>query len=229
MKRCARCQASILSTELVMRARDLVFHVHCFTCEICNAPLTKGDHFGMRDAAVLCRLHYEMSSHHESASPGGMISQIRGGGLIPPSSSGGPLGGCQPHGVLIPGQSPSSVIHPNTVPPPPGSGGLHHYPPSFPSPSDFHHNMSPGGGGGGHHPHISPSPQLTSQPPPPGSMGDTNKVPSFYNGAPTSTPRQKGRPRKRKPKDIESMTANLGELFLYLFGKGYLIYNFNSA
>lgn len=29
-------------------------------------------------------------------------------------------------------------------------------------------------------------------------------------------PRQKGRPRKRKPKDIESMTSNLGE-FNYIF------------
>ena len=29
-------------------------------------------------------------------------------------------------------------------------------------------------------------------------------------------PRQKGRPRKRKPKDIEAMTANLGESFFLL-------------
>jgi hypothetical protein len=28
-------------------------------------------------------------------------------------------------------------------------------------------------------------------------------------------PRQKGRPRKRKPKDIEAMTANLGEFQSY--------------
>jgi hypothetical protein len=27
-------------------------------------------------------------------------------------------------------------------------------------------------------------------------------------------PRQKGRPRKRKPKDIEAMTANLGEFLV---------------
>lgn len=60
MKRCARCQATILSSELVMRARDLVFHVHCFSCEVCNSPLTKGDHFGLRGCSVLCRLHFEM-------------------------------------------------------------------------------------------------------------------------------------------------------------------------
>ncbi|CAH1390980.1 unnamed protein product [Nezara viridula] len=58
LKRCARCQAAISSSELVMRARELVFHVHCFTCAACSALLTKGDTFGMRDGAVFCRLHY---------------------------------------------------------------------------------------------------------------------------------------------------------------------------
>lgn len=36
--------------------------------------------------------------------------------------------------------------------------------------------------------------------------------PPFFNGAAGGgAPRQKGRPRKRKPKDLEGMTANLGE------------------
>jgi LIM homeobox protein 2/9 len=136
MKRCARCQATIISSELVMRARDLVFHVHCFSCAVCNSPLTKGDHFGMRDGAVLCRLHFEM---------------------------------------------------PMTEPMPPGMfpPGMHHYPPPFPSP-EFHHQI-----------------------PPATPVESVGKVP-FFNGAPT-TPRQKGRPRKRKPKDLEGMTASLGE------------------
>lgn len=70
MKRCARCQAAILSSELVMRARELVFHVRCFSCAACAVPLTKGDQFGMRDGAVLCRLHYEMGSElHPAQSP----------------------------------------------------------------------------------------------------------------------------------------------------------------
>lgn len=136
MKRCARCQATILSSELVMRARELVFHVQCFSCAVCHSPLTKGDHFGMRDGAVLCRLHFEMSL---SEPPPGMYS--------------GPM----------------------------------HYPPPFPSP-EFHH----------HHTNL---PQATPVEP---------VVKPFFNGAPP-TPRQKGRPRKRKPKDLEGMTANLGE------------------
>ncbi|XP_044759395.1 LIM/homeobox protein Lhx9-like isoform X1 [Coccinella septempunctata] len=144
MKRCAKCHTTILSSELVMRARELVFHVHCFSCAVCNQPLTKGDHFGMREGAVLCRLHFEMpSAELPLASPGAMYP---GGGMPP-----------------------------------------HHYPAQFPSP-DFHHAPLP------------PQPGVDGGPP-------MAKVP-FFNGAPT-TPRQKGRPRKRKPKDLEGMTASL--------------------
>lgn len=54
-RRCSRCMASISSSELVMRARHLVFHIRCFSCAVCNTPLTKGDQFGMRDSSVFCR------------------------------------------------------------------------------------------------------------------------------------------------------------------------------
>lgn len=43
-----------------------------------------------------------------------------------------------------------------------------------------------------------------------GSAGFFNSSPHGVPGLP-QPPRQKGRPRKRKPKDIESMTANLGK------------------
>ncbi|XP_044255370.1 LIM/homeobox protein Lhx9-like isoform X2 [Tribolium madens] len=153
MKRCARCQATIISSELVMRARDLVFHVHCFSCAVCNSPLTKGDHFGMRDGAVLCRLHFEMP-----------VTEPLPPGMFPP--------------------------------------GMHHYPPPFPSP-EFHHQI-----------------------PPPTPVESIGKVP-FFNGAPT-TPRQKGRPRKRKPKDLEGMTANL-ELFFLDLNSDYLDMSFGRS
>jgi LIM domain. len=72
MKRCARCQAAILFTEMVMRARDLVFHVHCFTCAVCNSTFNKGDQFGLKDGTVLCQIHYELAvseERHQSPSP----------------------------------------------------------------------------------------------------------------------------------------------------------------
>lgn len=59
VRRCGRCQAAISPSELVMRARETVFHVPCFSCTVCMAVLTKGDQFGMRDGAVFCQHHYQ--------------------------------------------------------------------------------------------------------------------------------------------------------------------------
>lgn len=59
IRRCGRCHAGISPSELVMRARDTVFHVPCFSCTVCLTVLTKGDQFGMRDGAVFCQHHYQ--------------------------------------------------------------------------------------------------------------------------------------------------------------------------
>ncbi|XP_043102078.1 LIM/homeobox protein Lhx2b isoform X1 [Puntigrus tetrazona] len=59
VQRCARCHLGISASEMVMRARDLVYHLNCFTCTTCNKMLTTGDHFGMKDSLVYCRLHFE--------------------------------------------------------------------------------------------------------------------------------------------------------------------------
>uniref|UniRef100_T1HME9 LIM zinc-binding domain-containing protein n=1 Tax=Rhodnius prolixus TaxID=13249 RepID=T1HME9_RHOPR len=60
VRRCSRCGTGISSTELVMRARGEVFHLHCFACTTCGVLLTKGDMFGMRAGSVYCRPHYEL-------------------------------------------------------------------------------------------------------------------------------------------------------------------------
>ncbi|OXU19167.1 hypothetical protein TSAR_012514 [Trichomalopsis sarcophagae] len=204
MKRCARCQAAILSSELVMRARELVFHVRCFSCAACSVPLTKGDHFGMREGAVLCRLHYEMGAE------------------------------------LHPSQSPPVPVYP------PGP----HYPgQSFPSPEFLHHHPHHHP----HHPHVPQPQQqspVSLQPATPqdpgagggpgggGGCGSPPKL-TYFNGASpvvaatavtvasavasVPAPRQKGRPRKRKPKDLEAMTASLDLNADYIdmpFGRG---------
>ncbi|XP_022085069.1 LIM/homeobox protein Lhx9-like [Acanthaster planci] len=59
VKKCGRCGTGIAAHEMVMRARSLVYHLTCFTCAMCSMALTTGDYFGMRDAQVYCRLHYE--------------------------------------------------------------------------------------------------------------------------------------------------------------------------
>ncbi|XP_030624974.1 LIM/homeobox protein Lhx2-like [Chanos chanos] len=65
VQRCSRCHLGISASEMVMRARDLVYHLNCFTCTSCNKMLTTGDHFGMRDSLVYCRLHFETIIHEE--------------------------------------------------------------------------------------------------------------------------------------------------------------------
>lgn len=60
-------------------------------------------------------------------------------------------------------------------------------------------------------------------PSPPDSKMKMNSVKYFgssqhnLSGLPPQPHRQKGRPRKRKPKDIEAMTANLGKFFNFIF------------
>ncbi|XP_071491485.1 LIM/homeobox protein Lhx2-like [Diadema antillarum] len=77
-KKCARCQLGIASHEMVMRARELVYHLTCFSCAVCNRELTTGDYYGMRDNLVYCQLHYEalylpspepLTYHHLHSSP----------------------------------------------------------------------------------------------------------------------------------------------------------------
>lgn len=69
---------------------------------------------------------------------------------------------------------------------------------------------------------YTPSNPYCDSPNAPSSPGDlelTNLDNGYYGphsggnaGSHPPAPRQKGRPRKRKPKDIEAMTSNLGEL-----------------
>ncbi|XP_050539958.1 LIM/homeobox protein Lhx9-like isoform X2 [Daktulosphaira vitifoliae] len=145
IRRCGRCQAAISPTDLVMRARDTVFHVSCFSCVVCMTVLTKGDHFGMRDGAVFCQHHYQQ--------------------LEPPT--------------LVPLRTISSIPTPSQSPYPSSNRGL-------------------------------------------GPDAAGTAVGGFFNGGvgngsgvavgatvASTQPRQKGRPRKRKPKDLDAITANL--------------------
>lgn len=156
-KRCARCMASISSSELVMRARHLVFHVRCFSCTVCNSPLTKGDQFGMRDSSIFCRSHYEIAMESPTTTstplPLGMTCQYS-------------QYGSSPNGHTSPSSSENAA-------------------------------MKMGSSSG----YFGPA------------------TPHSMTGGLPQTPRQKGRPRKRKPKDIEAMTTSLGEFgfFTYLF------------
>lgn len=62
MKRCTRCGQGIYANDLVMRARDNIYHVGCFTCAWCNTTLSQGDYYGINNNLVYCRTHFEMRS-----------------------------------------------------------------------------------------------------------------------------------------------------------------------
>ncbi|XP_023030014.1 apterous [Leptinotarsa decemlineata] len=78
VSRCARCHAGISANELVMRARDLVYHLHCFSCASCGILLSKGDHFGMREGLIYCRPHYEMLDFCDHSDPMDVMFGSRG-------------------------------------------------------------------------------------------------------------------------------------------------------
>ncbi|KAM9528977.1 LIM/homeobox protein Lhx9 isoform 2-T3 [Salvelinus alpinus] len=90
VQRCARCHLGISASEMVMRARDSVYHLSCFTCTTCNKTLTTGDHFGMKDSLVYCRVHFETIAQGEYPHPGLNYSELaaKGGGLALPYFNG---------------------------------------------------------------------------------------------------------------------------------------------
>lgn len=75
---------------MVMRARDSVYHLSCFTCTTCNKTLTTGDHFGMKDNLVYCRLHFETLVQGPDYHPQLNFAELaaKGGGLSLPYFNG---------------------------------------------------------------------------------------------------------------------------------------------
>ncbi|XP_061094904.1 LIM homeobox transcription factor 1-alpha [Conger conger] len=57
--RCHGCAEVIAPAELVMRAREAVYHLRCFRCCVCACQLQKGDHCVLREGQLLCARDYE--------------------------------------------------------------------------------------------------------------------------------------------------------------------------
>uniref|UniRef100_A0A182WGC3 LIM zinc-binding domain-containing protein n=1 Tax=Anopheles minimus TaxID=112268 RepID=A0A182WGC3_9DIPT len=91
-----------------MRAKDLIFHVNCFSCLICGQLLRGGDTAGIRDGRVFCGDHYESEvlSEPETISPQFFPVTTTGGMLVQSSQKGRPrkrkLATPQPPGMLDP-------------------------------------------------------------------------------------------------------------------------------
>ncbi|ETN59458.1 lim homeobox protein [Anopheles darlingi] len=92
---CYGCGERIAPSELVMRAKHLVYHLHCFLCYTCNRPLQKGEPFSIRAGKLVCQHDLEkdfygaaaMHQHHHGAAAGatgGVTGAGGAGGLHPP-------------------------------------------------------------------------------------------------------------------------------------------------
>ncbi|KAI1721738.1 LIM domain-containing protein [Ditylenchus destructor] len=103
-RRCARCQMQFDRSDMVMRARGLVFHLNCFNCVTCERRLVPGEQFMMRSEELFCRpecLRIANSSPNTMRSmffPGSdqsILQNLRGQWPPPPITQ--PLLGCIPH------------------------------------------------------------------------------------------------------------------------------------
>jgi len=52
--KCAACSVVFQRSDLVMRARHLIFHVDCFRCAVCERRLAAGDQFALTPGDRLC-------------------------------------------------------------------------------------------------------------------------------------------------------------------------------
>nr|XP_005888589.1 PREDICTED: LIM/homeobox protein Lhx3 [Bos mutus] len=65
--KCAACQLGIPPTQVVRRAQDFVYHLHCFACVVCKRQLATGDEFYlMEDSRLVCKADYETAKQRAS-------------------------------------------------------------------------------------------------------------------------------------------------------------------
>ncbi|XP_058012694.1 insulin gene enhancer protein ISL-2 [Ahaetulla prasina] len=100
--KCAKCAGGFSSSDLVMRARDHVYHLECFRCSVCSRQLLPGDEFSLRDHELLCRADHSL------------LLDGAGSAESPPRSPGHLQGARPGHLQLpdaVPGRQPSLRPH----------------------------------------------------------------------------------------------------------------------
>ncbi|TKR93908.1 hypothetical protein L596_008276 [Steinernema carpocapsae] len=66
--KCVRCERVFDRQDLVMRARNLVFHVNCFTCYSCDRHLAPGEEYVVKEEELYCRLDCDALINAEPSS-----------------------------------------------------------------------------------------------------------------------------------------------------------------
>lgn len=63
--KCASCQQGIPPMQVVRKAQDFVYHLHCFACIMCSRQLATGDEFYlMEDGRLVCKVDYEAAKQN---------------------------------------------------------------------------------------------------------------------------------------------------------------------
>ncbi|OZC05006.1 LIM domain protein [Onchocerca flexuosa] len=58
-KHCERCATVLCNEDIVMRANEAIFHLECFTCCVCSAPLRPSELFTMGcNGTLYCHVHF---------------------------------------------------------------------------------------------------------------------------------------------------------------------------
>ena len=126
----------IQASDLVMKVRHCLFHVDCFRCKVCDAPLKKGEYFGMYEDVPYCQLHYEliMSSTCDTRSSIKSHIQNPNGPFGPDHLNHSPI----EDGSYMTGPVPSSEFLQH-----PGVGAFPHFPIQGGEPPPPAHKFSP--------------------------------------------------------------------------------------
>ncbi|CAL2052780.1 unnamed protein product [Caenorhabditis brenneri] len=65
-KRCRRCTAILLPTDIVHRVHYMYYHAHCFSCLSCQGPFNLGDEYHVFDGEVFCRNDFQSLCNYQN-------------------------------------------------------------------------------------------------------------------------------------------------------------------